>query len=116
MQVVPVVPWSIARIIAGTLPGAGSRRATDVPELAGAVEEPRRRVPGDPVAEWQLDLLDPVARPDGIDRHPHLKPPAVSEGDQLAQRGHPHRPLTREGRLEAGAAVPLHCPAGIAER
>ena len=45
MQVLPVVPWSIARIIAGldAIPAPGADGAAEVEQLAAAVEEAAER-------------------------------------------------------------------------
>src|SRR6266540_5076310 len=116
MQVVPVVPWSMARIIGRDAIYSSSpspRRAPDVAELLGAVEEPAGGASRRPMRERQLDLLDAESGPNRVDRHADLEAPAVRKRDQLSQRGDPHRALAREGRLHPRVAKPLDRPAGI---
>jgi len=110
-----VVPWSIARIIGGTLSGPASHCPPDVSQLASAVEEARRGPAGRTVAQRQLDLLDPVSSSDRVDRHAYLDPPAAGERDQLAQRRDPHPPLAGERRLQTCPAESLDGPTGVAD-
>jgi acetyl-CoA carboxylase biotin carboxyl carrier protein len=80
------------------------------------MREAARRPERGPVLEVQLDLLDPIAGPDGVDRHPHLHAKSLGEGQQLAQHFQSHRPLARDRRFGAKPAAALDCPAGEAER
>src|SRR3954454_19307395 len=116
MQVVPVVPWSMARIIGRTLSGAAPHCVPDVLELPRAMEEAGRGPARRSVVERQLDLLDAKSRPQRVDRHPGLEPPATGERDQVSQGRDAHRALSREWRLERGSGQPLKGPARISDR
>src|SRR5215208_7359577 len=105
----------MARITGRTLSGAGERGTADVPQLPGAVQEAGGRAARRPVPERQLDLLDPIAGPERIDRHTDLQAPSSRERDQLAQGGESHRPLPRERCRQLRIAQPLDRPPRIVE-
>src|SRR5215207_3354859 len=116
MQVVPVVPWSIARIMRGRLSTARPDGPAEVPQLAGTVKEAAEGAAGGAVGQRQLDLLHPVAEADRVHGHSQLHAEAAGEREQGAQGRGSHRPLARDRRRGAEAGEPLDPAPGVAER
>src|SRR3954452_5323622 len=111
MQVVPVVPWSIARIIRGeNLSGAARAkpaRRVDTHErgqLPGTVHEAGRRAPGGAMLEVELDLLQPRTCAHGVGGHRDLDAETRGERHKLREQLAAQRSLARYGgaQLRAG--------------
>ena len=114
--VLPVVPWSIARITAARALAVAARYDRDeVAQLAAAVEEAGAALAGRAVREVELDLADAIAGADGVDRHPDLHPVAGANGSDGAQRVELHRPLAGDRRRRLEPAAPADRPAGEAQ-
>src|SRR6476646_8936631 len=109
-HVVPVVPWSIARIIGPRLPSAPPR-ASDVSELASAVGEAGDAPSRGAVLEVELVLPDGEPGPHGVDRHRRLHAVAGSEGHHGPADLAAHRALSRDRRPGAIAGPALDRPA-----
>ena len=83
-----------------------SRRAAGeqgVEQLPAPVREAGGVATGGAVAEWQLQLGNPQARPDGVDGHPHLAAETGGERKTGLARRLRERTLTRQrlARCEA---------------
>ena len=88
------------------------RRAHDVAELSGAVEEARRRPPGGPVLERELDLGEPQAGPQRVDGHRRLHAEAGGEGKHRREGFAAERALAGEGGEGPYAPLALDRPPG----
>src|SRR5215208_5965198 len=91
-HVVPVVPWSIARITGPRLPSAPPH-AREVGHLAGPVDEAAPAATGGAMLEIDLDLPQRESGSNRIDGHRRLHAVALGERQDGAQHLAAHRPL-----------------------
>ncbi len=84
------------------------RREDRVDELAAAMEEAGGVATRGPVVEIELHLLEGEARPERVDRHPHLGAEARRQREAGLPRPRPEEALARERLARRGARPQAH--------
>src|SRR5665648_569858 len=109
MQVVPVVPWSMARITDGSLP-SGHIHPYEVEQLATAMDEAGKRLSRGTMIEIELYLHHPMTCPCGIDCHAYLHAEPTRKREHIGEHTRSQSPLPRYRSLQLKTTTPTNRP------